>query len=186
MNKHYVLKNNMKVLMRNRGMSQKELAQQIGEREASVSDFVRLKRSTINIGLLQKIASALSVSSIDELISLQPILQNDQVKFEEWQTYSLTPSILYAYMTTQDALHFDTVEVSETGVLLHQRLDVTGWTEQDIEERFTSIRVPLDADATEDRLTKMLLTICRYRGGEVLAARYPSEQEALEMLDVLY
>ena len=55
-------------LLEKRGMTQAQLAEQIGIRQPTLSEMKR--RSTINISLIEKIADALNLEDIRELITL--------------------------------------------------------------------------------------------------------------------
>ncbi|MNP63124.1 helix-turn-helix protein [compost metagenome] len=51
-------------------LTQKDLAKLTGIREATISDFARGSRTVINIDHLQRIANALNITDIRELIDL--------------------------------------------------------------------------------------------------------------------
>lgn len=60
----------LKDVLTTRNMTQKELAQKIGVREASISDFVHATTS-VNKELLAKIATTLNITDIRELIDFE-------------------------------------------------------------------------------------------------------------------
>lgn len=68
MNNKYVVKLKVKEAIEARGITQKKLAEMSGIRESTISDIVRGTRTVINFEHLSKIAEALEVGEITELI----------------------------------------------------------------------------------------------------------------------
>lgn len=68
MKKKYVVKLKVKEALEKRELSQKKLAEMSGIRESTISDIVRGTRTVINFEHLSKIAEALEVTDIRELI----------------------------------------------------------------------------------------------------------------------
>lgn len=68
MEKKYVVKLKVKEELDKRELSQKKLAEMSGIRESTISDIVRGTRTVINFEHLSKIAEALKVTDIRELI----------------------------------------------------------------------------------------------------------------------
>lgn len=68
MNNKYVVKLKVKEAIEERGITQKKLAEMSGIRESTISDIVRGTRTVINFEHLSKIADALKVNGITELI----------------------------------------------------------------------------------------------------------------------
>ena len=64
----YSIKLKVKDLIEVRGITQKKLAQMSGIRESTISDIVRGTRTVINFEHLSKIAEALEVTDISQLI----------------------------------------------------------------------------------------------------------------------
>lgn len=60
----------VKELLDTRGMTQKKLAELSGIRESTISDIVRGTRTVINFEHLAKIAEALDIDDIRDLIEL--------------------------------------------------------------------------------------------------------------------
>lgn len=58
----------VKETLKNHNISQKELAEMAGIRESTISDIVRETRTVINFEHLSKIANALGITDIRELI----------------------------------------------------------------------------------------------------------------------
>lgn len=71
MKKKYVVKLKVKEAIEERGITQKKLAEMSGIRESTVSDIVRGSRTVINFEHLSKIAEALEVNNIAELIDFE-------------------------------------------------------------------------------------------------------------------
>ena len=71
MKKKYVVKLKVKDALEKRELSQKRLAEMSGIRESTISDIVRGTRSVINFEHLSKIAEALEITDIRELIDFE-------------------------------------------------------------------------------------------------------------------
>lgn len=68
MEKKYVVKLKAKEALDKRELSQKKLAEMSGIRESTISDIVRGTRTVINFEHISKIAEALKITDIRELI----------------------------------------------------------------------------------------------------------------------
>ena len=71
MEKKFVVKLKVKEARESRKLSQKKLAEMSGIRESTISDIVRGTRTVINFEHLSKIAEALEVTDIRELIDFE-------------------------------------------------------------------------------------------------------------------
>ena len=71
--KNYKVKLKVKELLEERNITQKKLAQISGIRESTISDIVRGTRTVINFELLSKIAEALEIDNISQLIDFEEI-----------------------------------------------------------------------------------------------------------------
>ena len=71
MKKKYVVKLKVKDALEKRELSQKRLAEMSGIRESTMSDIVRGTRTVINFEHLSKIAEALEITDIRELIDFE-------------------------------------------------------------------------------------------------------------------
>ena len=71
MEKKFVVKLKVKEALESRKLSQKKLAEMSGIRESTISDIVRGTRTVINFEHLSKIADALEVTAIRELIDFE-------------------------------------------------------------------------------------------------------------------
>ena len=71
MKKKYVVKLKVKDALEKRELSQKRLAEMSGIRESTISDIVRGTRTEINFEHLSKIAEALEITDIRELIDFE-------------------------------------------------------------------------------------------------------------------
>lgn len=82
MKKKYVVKLKVKEALDKRELSQKKLAEMSGIRESTISDIVRGTRTVINFEHLSKIAEALEVTDIRELIDFEQLITIQQSKRE--------------------------------------------------------------------------------------------------------
>lgn len=71
--KNYKVKLKVKELLEERNITQKKLAQISGIRESMISDIVRGTRTVINFEHLSKIAEALEIDNISQLIDFEEI-----------------------------------------------------------------------------------------------------------------
>lgn len=71
MKRKYIIKLKVKEAIENRGLNQKKLAEMSGIRESTISDIVRGTRTVINFEHLSKIAEALEITDIRELIDFE-------------------------------------------------------------------------------------------------------------------
>lgn len=71
--KNYKAKLKVKELLEERNITQKKLAQISGIRESTISDIVRGTRTVINFEHLSKIAEALEIDNISQLIDFEEI-----------------------------------------------------------------------------------------------------------------
>ena len=69
--KNYKVKLKVKELLEERNITQKKLAQISGIRESTISDIVRGTRTVINFEHLSKIAEALEIDNISQLIDFE-------------------------------------------------------------------------------------------------------------------
>lgn len=71
--KNYKVKLKVKELLEERNITQKKLAQISGIRESTISDIVRGTRTVIKFEHLSKIAEALEIDNISQLIDFEEI-----------------------------------------------------------------------------------------------------------------
>ena len=71
--KNYKVKLKVKELLEERNITQKKLAQISGIRESTISDIVRGTRTVINFEHLSKIAEALEIDNLSQLIDFEQI-----------------------------------------------------------------------------------------------------------------
>lgn len=69
--KNYQIKLKVKELLEEREITQKKLAQMSGIRESTISDIVRGTRTVINFEHLSKVAEALEIDNISQLIDFE-------------------------------------------------------------------------------------------------------------------
>lgn len=66
----YTVRLRLKELLEERGMTQKRLAELSGIRESTISDIARGTRTVINVTHLAKIAEALQIQDIGDIVEL--------------------------------------------------------------------------------------------------------------------
>ena len=71
--KNYKVKLKVKELLEERNITQKKLAQISGIRESTISDIVRGTRTVLNFEHLSKIAEALEIDNLSQLIDFEEI-----------------------------------------------------------------------------------------------------------------
>lgn len=71
MKKNYTVKLKVRDVIESRNIKQKELAELSGIRESTISDIVRGTRTVINFEHLSKIAEALDITDIRDLIDFE-------------------------------------------------------------------------------------------------------------------
>ncbi|MBF1195930.1 MAG: helix-turn-helix transcriptional regulator [Fusobacterium periodonticum] len=71
MRKNYTVRLKLKSLLEERGLTQKKLSELSGVRESTISDIVRGSRTLINFEHFEKLARALEISDITELIDFE-------------------------------------------------------------------------------------------------------------------
>ena len=69
--KNYQIKLKVKEVLEEREITQKKLAQMSGIRESTISDIVRGTRTVINFEHLSKVAEALEIENISQLIDFE-------------------------------------------------------------------------------------------------------------------
>ena len=69
--KNYQIKLKVKELLEAREITQKKLAHMSGIRESTISDIVRGTRTVINFEHLSKVAEALEIDNISQLIDFE-------------------------------------------------------------------------------------------------------------------
>lgn len=67
----YIIKLKIKELLEQRNMTQKELSMLTGIRESTVSEIVRGSKTVLNFGHLSRIAEALQITDIRELVDFE-------------------------------------------------------------------------------------------------------------------
>jgi putative transcriptional regulator len=76
--RNYYFNFKLKELLERRGMSQKELSQKTGIREATISEMVNDSRSVYNKTHLVKVMDALNVTDLNDLLELI-VLENEDL-----------------------------------------------------------------------------------------------------------
>lgn len=189
-----IIQNNLKTILNERNLTQKELAEILEEREATISDFIKLKRSTINIELLLKIASTLEIVDITEILSFKKAFKAKKSVYNTWYDFCEDGKTRFAYINDKDKLTFEVAEVSDNGMLTHQKYDISNMDKEDIINEFEKLELTLEVKDfngkkgfyEESHITFMLIMICRYRGSFDATYRLKSIKEAKDTLNLLY
>lgn len=184
MQHEYVFENHLSKLLKDRSISQKELAEVIKEREATISDFANFKRGSVNMEMLLKISSFLQLSTVDELLSFKRLSYVPICKQNEWHT--LNECVKFGYFCSTNKQTFELAEVFVNATLTHQRYDITELNENMISELFEQLGELESVASFEDETTRMLIEICRYKGEVILTSRRKTKKEALIDLDILF
>lgn len=69
--KHYNFKFKLKDLLDSRGMTQKELAELTGLREATISEMINDSRSVYNKVHIIKVMDALNITELEKIIEME-------------------------------------------------------------------------------------------------------------------
>lgn len=165
------------------GMSQKNLAEAINEREASISDFINLKRGSLNVGLIAKIATALKFESVSDLLEFKEVICSDNYIQNKW--YELSEYMSFAYIYNSNELYFEVAEATESSILLHNRYLISDRNKDDINNEFAKLGIKEEFDL-KDELTSKFISLCRFNGEVVSAHRYKDRESAREVLYMLY
>ncbi|WP_232696132.1 helix-turn-helix domain-containing protein [Brevibacillus daliensis] len=64
-------------VLKDKGISQTKLSQMIDVRQGTISDMCRNARTEINIPIVEKIARALNISDISELMQFEEVEMDD-------------------------------------------------------------------------------------------------------------
>ncbi|MCM3134604.1 helix-turn-helix domain-containing protein [Paenibacillus polysaccharolyticus] len=69
----YVLKIKLKDVLKQRNITQRQLESMSGVNQARISQLCKSGRQEINLGILEKIAAALEITDISELIQFKEV-----------------------------------------------------------------------------------------------------------------
>lgn len=186
MDKSVVLKNHLQGILLKEGMTQKELANLTSEREAAISDFIKLKRSTLNIELILKVATVLGIENIEELVSLEPTFKVEGVVQNKWYTLSTSKKVRFSYSHESNEETFKMAEVLDSGIIMQSEYSLTDKSMKEINELFKELKIELNTNAKESESVLKLIEICRYRGDVTETLRYQSDEEAIEVFELLF
>lgn len=186
MNKSVVLRNNLKEILSKRKITQKELANLINERESTISEFIKLKRSVLNIELILKLATVLNIENIADLISLEPAFKIEGLVQNNWYTLSVSEKVRFSYKHESNEEAFEMAEVLDSGIIILSRYSLKDKSMKEIDELFEELEVEINNDAEESYSVLKLIEICRYRGEVTETFRYKSGKEATEVFQLLF
>ncbi|WP_405130560.1 helix-turn-helix transcriptional regulator [Paenibacillus sp. FSL H8-0317] len=74
----HVLKIKLKDVLKQRNVTQRQLESMSGVNQARISQLCKPGRQEINLGLLEKIAAALDITDISELIQFEEVPDTDK------------------------------------------------------------------------------------------------------------
>lgn len=184
MNKSKVFVIHLQDILEKRGITQKEFASMIEERPATISEFVNFRRTTINMDLFLKIATALDVKDVNELISLKDVFIVKDYDQNRW--YNFNDRVKFSYQCDSHKEVFELAEVLDNGTLLHQRYPIEELNDRIIEERYNALNKELTDNSLHDDVTLMLIELTRYEGEQILVTRFKAVKEAVESLELLF
>lgn len=185
MNKSMVLKNNLLEVLKNKGISQKELAEGINEREATISEFIRLKRTTINIDLLLKLATYLNIKDLGDLIYLEEAFDIGDIKQNKVYTSPISSKVLYTYLQENNQEKIQVSELLTEGIIVVSEFTLDGQSRKDIDNLFNSLDI-IANNATDNMFIIKLIEVCRYKGDIIETYRYKTYEEALDAFELLF
>lgn len=173
-------------------MTQKQIAKKLGVTEATLSDFTNLKRSTINIGLLNDILNCkdLNIDSVSDLFSIVESFSLE--KYEETKYYPV-PAEEYCFFSFSNNPNNSYVEVLEAlndGRVLVTRFNpgVERFTVDAIHNQFIELglqesKIALDE---EDTFVHELTSVAKRAGIIKEVMKYIDRAEALQTIEMLY
>lgn len=187
MNQQFVFVNRLKDILKEKKVTQKELARHIGEWESVVSDFINLKRGSLNIDLMLKIMGALEIEDLGEIFSTREVLFSQIYNQGQWVIVPATNHRMrFMYSIEKGHAYFSVLVVTQPGELIIRRFDITNETEDTIVERFyrdiypfrLTYENPLSFVDAQD-YTKVLIDLALYQGEEVSRIDHGSLEEAM-------
>lgn len=189
---NYILRNNLQEILKERGITQKELAEAIGERPNSIGEFISLSRTTINIELLLKISSYLNVSHIEDILRIVPSFSKTYLhELNMWYRSNLQKYderagfVKYSFNYENNKEVFMVMEVTDDGVFFHYEYVLTGKEISEIEKDFEKLELQIPQDYKKDEMIYKLIQICRYNHEKLEIKRYKTKEEAMDVMETL-
>lgn len=208
------IKNNLSDVIKGK-ITQKDLARKVNVTEATLSDFLNMKRSTINIDLLNKILTEMnrSITVEDDFASLierlNPsisdifsIVETFELELYEEGKYYNSPTlenIYFIYSNNPNNSYVETIEVLEDGRVLITYLDIPidEFNVENISERFNKYNnlktkllhasiVESNKNVEELLFVDKFILLTMYEGKVKELNKYPSKEYALEAIEMLY
>ena len=187
----YALRNHLEEILKERNITQKELAETVGERPNNIGDFINLKRSTVNIELLIKIASYLKISKIEEILSFVEVFRDDRFSPFEWYKLSLEKygqeagTIRFSFSYQNNKETFVVMEVTSEGLFVSSKYVLTGRNAEEIELSFHELGLKGVPSGLDDEDIYKLVQVCRYSPDHVDTKRYKSKDEARGIMETI-
>lgn len=186
MNNTLMIENKLQDILFERAMTQKDLAKMIEEREATISEFIKLKRTTINIDLLLKIASALNIKDIEDILSFKETLRVNGYDYNNWYTLEENNRLRFAYLTYKNKSTFEFAEVLDEGIFLHKAYEITDCSIDDVVKEFLKkSNTTFPERILESKINIMLIYLCRRYGKIISNKTFKTVDEAIEALELL-
>lgn len=153
------IKNNLSEIIMGK-ITQKDLAKKVNVTEATLSDFLNMKRSTINIDLLNSILTEMSISitpeddfaslierlnpSISDIFS---IVETFELELYEENKYNKSPTsdnVYFCYSNNPNNSFVETIEILDDGRVLttHLNIPIEEFTPENIAKRFKQHESP--------------------------------------------
>lgn len=190
------IKNNLSSLLEAKNITQKELAKKIGITEATLSDFLNLKRSTINIELVNKILTEMAddIVSIDDVFSIVETFKLDLYREDRYYKSPTIDNIYFSYNNNPNNSYVETLELLEDGRIFVSRLNISieDFIPEKIAKRFETYKNTCDdlddiyignKDVT---FIHQFIIITIYEGILKDVQKYKNKEEALEVIEMLY
>lgn len=135
-----------------RNISQKELAKMTGIRPAYISELINRKRTTINIGKLEKIAEVLNITDFSELFILSPIYSIKHIPETKW--YAGHSNLFVRWRKTIWGTNIEAIEVDpERNTFIHTVFNFEEISYYELISRFNTIGIGMTAVKIGDDLT---------------------------------
>lgn len=185
------IKNLLSDLLKN-NMTQKEFAKKLKVTESTLSDFTNLKRSTININLLNDIVTCkdLNIKSITDILSIVETFSMD--KYEEYKYYPapVDKDCYFSFSNNPNSSYIEVLDVLNDGRVLITRHNILieNFIPETIHAEFkkSDFLEPLKNLDDEDMFVHEFVSVAKKDGIIKDMIKYSNKSEALQVVDMLY
>lgn len=187
--------NNLPCILKKKNMTQKELADRIQVTEAVISDFVNMKRTSVNIELINKIVTEMKdeISSISDVFSITETIELEIYEANKLHKSKTRNNTYFKYSNNSKHVHFETFEVLDDGRVFVSllRIQLCNFTPKKISKRFESYESSSDDLENED-LNKEIVFIHKltilaiYEGILKEVQKYKDKEEAINKIESTY